>query len=541
MGWTPRPLLLETLEKIDKRIEETEPFIIVAQLPTGYGKSTLTMTLLQAVLNGYPYFSRVIHVLPMRSIVDDLAHSLKILFGEDYVGAQHMGLNDTPFLVKKAVITTLDTFILNFSKIPASELVKAFKYGISHHDFARGMIYSSITVFDEFHLFSGLGTRRKKSMEEEMKSLQAAVSAMISLALGGVPVIVATATLPPPMLQFLKEEANKIGVDVDEVTFSPEKDPNFAQDRDSKKLTLTISDEDVKRIIQLKLRQGKTVLVVTNTVDEAVEIYRDALTFFDEKNRDDIMLVHGRLSEKIKKDRIKRLVEKKPRLLIATQVVEAGVNMSYDVLISAPCPADRLIQRSGRIARFKNEKSGEIIIATTLSTGPYIEEIVEKSTKIMSDLYAGRQFSKLELETSTKEILKQVYKETLLSTRKNLLNVIRMLDDTVFLEPRDAVHALKTFCGFTDSFGLITVYPYDKETSTVDRENIVGVSEALARRILRTKKLLVKHGEVVKDSREAYKLQREKCLAIHLLIRGYQGIAHDYFDPDYGIIIGEEE
>ncbi|RLC33751.1 MAG: CRISPR-associated helicase/endonuclease Cas3, partial [Candidatus Nealsonbacteria bacterium] len=244
-NWTPRSLLVKALETIEDFYSKEEPFILLLSLPTGYGKTTLTETLLKYAVNDGHFFSKVVHILPMRSIVDDLANKLKRVFGEDRVAAQHMGLHESPFFAKQCVITTLDTFILNFVKIPPIEFRKVVERGISHYDFVRGMIYSSLVVFDEFHLFSGLG-----SLKEEMKSLEAAVASIICLSTAGVPVIVATATLPVPMKNYLIEKAEEV-VEVKEIKFgNGQRDEFFLKERKSKTISFKIENKTLEGLLQ---------------------------------------------------------------------------------------------------------------------------------------------------------------------------------------------------------------------------------------------------------------------------------------------------
>ncbi|RLE85739.1 MAG: CRISPR-associated helicase Cas3' [Thermoprotei archaeon] len=519
-GWKLRSLLVRALEVIEDFFSREEPFILMLSLPTGYGKTTLTETLFKyAIKNGY-FFSKVIHVLPMRSIVDDLARKLKAEFGEDQVAAQHMGLHESPFLAKPCVVTTLDTFILNFVKIPTVELRKAIARGISHHDFARGMIYSSLVVFDEFHLFSGLG-----SLREEMKSLEAAVASIVCLSTAGVPVVVATATLPTPMRNYLMEKAEEV-VEVEEIRFGERlEDESFSRERKAKTISLRIEDKCLEEVLQAPNNTDKRILIILNTVSEAVNIYRKI------KNHN-VVLLHGKLPERRRKEVIKRILKDNPRIIVATQVVEAGVDISYDILITAPCPVDRLIQRAGRVARHKGDNEGEVIIVLKASKGPYDAEIVDMTVQKVK-LLDNQSLNKLEFDKKMEEFLNQIYSKVYLEPTNEIYEVIMKLDEYVFLAAKDAIKAIEAFCGFTDSFGIVSAFPESKPLI----EYAIGLSEREAKNALWKYRKVLTRGEIqILDEKNVRKLLRGGCLSLKLLRGGFEGIVIPDFDEELGFV-----
>jgi hypothetical protein len=72
-------------------------------------------------------------------------------------------------------------------------------------------------------------------------------------------------------------------------------------------------------------------------------------------------------------------------ITIATQVVEAGLNITSDLLITECAPLDSLIQRIGRCARFPNEKSSAKIIYHEDSWRPYSKALVNEAWKILKN------------------------------------------------------------------------------------------------------------------------------------------------------------
>lgn len=102
---------------------------------------------------------------------------------------------------------------------------------------------------------------------------------------------------------------------------------------------------------------GKQVLVCVNTVRRAQEV-RELLARRGVAEAD-LVLVHSRF---IIRDRVRReeevrvrsaldATDRRPFILIATQVVEVSLNIDLDTIYSDPAPLEALLQRFGRVNR----------------------------------------------------------------------------------------------------------------------------------------------------------------------------------------------
>ena len=105
--------------------------------------------------------------------------------------------------------------------------------------------------------------------------------------------------------------------------------------------------------------QGKSVLVVCNTVARAQEMYRALRDALPGVGEDTLILVHGRFNAR---DRLRKEAKilahtglgrggQDPVIVVATQVVEVSLNIDLDVLFSDPAPLEALVQRFGRVNR----------------------------------------------------------------------------------------------------------------------------------------------------------------------------------------------
>lgn len=118
---------------------------------------------------------------------------------------------------------------------------------------------------------------------------------------------------------------------------------------------------DLASLLERGLR-GEPLIIYANTVARA-QAYRD---WFQAQKMDmeRVVLYHSRFTEPHKEAIEGRLIamlgadawrQGQPTgVAILTQIGELSVNISADLMIADLCPTDRLAQRAGRLARFKN-------------------------------------------------------------------------------------------------------------------------------------------------------------------------------------------
>lgn len=107
--------------------------------------------------------------------------------------------------------------------------------------------------------------------------------------------------------------------------------------------------DDIDKIESLA--RSQKVLVVANTVESAIHIYKRL-----EKNvpSSRLILLHGKFMYRdrlIKEQSIEKL-KKTPHVLVTTQVCEVSLDVSYDVIFTELAPLPSLVQRFGRVNRY---------------------------------------------------------------------------------------------------------------------------------------------------------------------------------------------
>jgi CRISPR-associated endonuclease/helicase Cas3 len=120
---------------------------------------------------------------------------------------------------------------------------------------------------------------------------------------------------------------------------------------------------------------------VLNQVGRAQAIYREVRAMLESKELDiPVELLHSRFFAPDRQKKQESILErfgekgKGPGILIATQVIEAGLNLTCDHLHTEICPMNALVQRAGRCARFSGEKGTVHVHETDGSALPYGEQ-----------------------------------------------------------------------------------------------------------------------------------------------------------------------
>lgn len=111
---------------------------------------------------------------------------------------------------------------------------------------------------------------------------------------------------------------------------------------------------EMAKLIQNKHKCGTLTLVVVNRVERAQKIFLELLKIGRTEN--DTAVLHSRFRESDREKRMALLDENQDRIVVSTQVVEAGVDISAHTLITELAPWPSLVQRFGRCNRRGNHE-----------------------------------------------------------------------------------------------------------------------------------------------------------------------------------------
>nr|WP_244884936.1 CRISPR-associated helicase Cas3' [Singulisphaera acidiphila] len=123
-----------------------------------------------------------------------------------------------------------------------------------------------------------------------------------------------------------------------------------------------MATKDEKEVAQQVIRHhipGTQTLVVLNTVDRAKEVYNSIIK--DKSASKEVLLVHSRFRQFERKKLNNELMKPvKDRIIVATQVVESGVDISMRTIITDIAPWASLVQRIGRCNRTGDDGPGRV-------------------------------------------------------------------------------------------------------------------------------------------------------------------------------------
>jgi CRISPR-associated endonuclease/helicase Cas3 len=139
---------------------------------------------------------------------------------------------------------------------------------------------------------------------------------------------------------------------------------------------------------------GERTLVVLNTVGRAQAVARELLRRAGE-NGTGVVLVHSRFRPADRSARLaEALADVDPhgpgRIVVATQVVEAGVDMSSRVLVTETAPFSSVVQRLGRCNRAGEHKQATVVWLDAGSVADDVRGARTAAPYLPADLNAAR-------------------------------------------------------------------------------------------------------------------------------------------------------
>ena len=309
--------LTEVQEKIDKCNLNKNQLILSS---CGSGKTEASFYI------GSIWNKRLLYVYPMKTLASSIHKRLNnyenILKSNELWTIQHSSAMEDKFLNSKKCITTIDQVLAGYLGIGVQSFIKG-----------KNVVCSNF-IFDEIQLF------------EPGKTLKTTICMLDELVKRGNKFVIMTATMPEVLINFLKDRYDM------EVTIT---DKPSVENRCVKlKYIKSINFDKIESF------QNKQI-IICNSQQEQEDIQNNI------EDKDRIILLNSKL---LKEDR--EIVEKQVfeffgkdskennKILITTQIVEAGMDISASRMYSSLCPIDNLVQRDGRVCRWGG--NGEIIV-----------------------------------------------------------------------------------------------------------------------------------------------------------------------------------
>ena len=172
----------------------------------------------------------------------------------------------------------------------------------------------------------------------------------------------------------------------------------------------------------LKKYNEKSVMFVLNTKESARLLF-DYLV--EKLPEEPIYFLSSAVTHKDRQKIIEKLKEKEnKRVLVCTQVIEAGIDVTFDVVFRDLAPLDSIIQVAGRCNRY-NEKKGlvkvvELVKPETENAAYY--KMIYDTTMIFETRKILEKYEKIE-ENEISKIIKEYYDSLTLKGEKKVTNL----------------------------------------------------------------------------------------------------------------------
>lgn len=331
---------------------------VVLRAPTGAGKtwSVLAPFLFPAWKNRP---TRLIYALPLRTLAQGI-------YREALRAAQQQGLpteaqqgpqgretvppfvtlqtgeqpDDRFFDRGRIIVTTYDQLLSGLLCSP---------YGLSDrlHNVNAAAVAGSLVVFDEFHL-----------MEPHRAFLTAVAGLRLFQDLSQSVWMTATATWP--LQQMLQDALGAVAIPANDTEMCRLLASLPSVSGVTRRITVESERMSADAILA---HHEERSLVLLNTVGRAQAMFESLRQAIEARKLGvPLLLLHSRFfkeDRRVKEERLRALFGKGtrgPAILVATQVVEAGLDISCDHLHTEICPMNALVQRAGRCARFEGEE-----------------------------------------------------------------------------------------------------------------------------------------------------------------------------------------
>jgi len=345
---------------------------ILVEIPTGEGKTE--GSLLWAINNLYNTSSKIIYTLPTQTTSNKLYERVQRLFHKNECGLIHSSAKIFLEKVYERENGEVDAifksdFLLSksFNKpISVSTIDSLLKYfiNIGRFNIATKNFLNSVVIIDEVHSYDLKLMGFLKRFLELCSEMEVKVCLM-------------SASIPNQIKKLLGVE--------DYPTITQEA---LFDKKANEIIKVENSLDDNLEFIIDKFEANKNILIIRNTVKSATQTYKELQGLGVE----DILLYHStfKKQDRAKKENLifKKLDDKKPFILVATQIVEVSLDIDFDVMFSDNAPIDSLIQRFGRVNRKKSiENKGEIYIYKVSHPLPYRDTILDLTFETIKDGY----------------------------------------------------------------------------------------------------------------------------------------------------------
>lgn len=328
---------------------------VILQAPTGSGKTRAALYPflcgldIHNPINSIPLPAKCIYSVPMRVLAKQFNQEYKeiverygLRFGLNIKSSIQTGEQaEDRRLEANLIFATIDQTLSSFLLAPYSQPRR-------HANINAAAVMGSYLVFDEFHLY-------------DPDSMLPTTLHMLRMLKGVTPFVLMTATFSADMLYEISKLLDAEVVPGDK--HEREQLQNLESQQKIRRYHLANQPLSAEVVLD---KHNRRSLVICNTVDRARQIYEE-LERLNPVNTQ-LLLLHSRFLREhrnVTEETIRTVFGKDHHegsyIAVATQAIEVGVDMTSTVLHTELAPANAILQRAGRCARYPGDE-GDVYI-----------------------------------------------------------------------------------------------------------------------------------------------------------------------------------
>jgi CRISPR-associated endonuclease/helicase Cas3 len=202
---------------------------------------------------------------------------------------------------------------------------------------------------------------------------------------------------------------------------------------------------------KFEIKPDKSYMFVLNTIEEAKKFYK----FLSQRIvREKLTFLSSHVVPKERLNRVKEIKQGKYKFLVTTQIVEAGVDIDFDVVVRDFAPLDSVIQSAGRCNRNFIKEQG-IVYVTKLRDEKrfYSSYIYDKVLlEITEQLIKGKTFYEDELYKVFDEY------ENLILKKKDTAGISEIIEEAIKKLKYDSEDGLSEFSIIEKTYPVMDVF-----------------------------------------------------------------------------------
>jgi CRISPR-associated endonuclease/helicase Cas3 len=492
------------------------------EAPTGSGK---TLAAVLWALRNRRSGERIFYLLPYQASIEAMADTLEGYFGRENVAVLHARALDYAFReyfeelgeyeaaesYAKAEIE-LNRLAHKPIKVATPFQLLKWLFGIPRWEIGVSEMVGGLFIFDEIHAYDAHAIALIVEMVRFLRKL-------------GGRFLFMSATFTPFLKQLLQEA---VGEQIREFTLKPEDEWSerfLSQARHRLRWRDATLEALLPEIVQAA-REGERVLVVANRVSQAQEIYQ-AL----KGQIDCVYLLHSRFTRRDRVEKERRIIgslqgknDLNVRILVATQVVEVSLDVSFDIIFTEVAPVDDLLQRFGRVNRYGEHREGVEVHVTRQFDEKRLKNVYDLERIEVTLACAPESGTELTVPISS-EWVKAVYRNGWTSKEIKRFEQAHKAFVTLLNELRPLKHldeGREEFCGLFQSVEVLPSTLFQEFDSYRQAKQYLLANQLLVPIPLSTFHMLKK----------AERLERLSCGTI---------IADVYYDSELGLLLKEAD